>query len=303
MTNRENVREFLASRRANVTPEQAGLPAGANRRVAGLRRGEVASLADISVEYYGKIERGNLTGVSEQVLHSVARALQLDAAETSHLLDLARAANSSPVRRARRDAHKLEVRPGLQQTLDAISNGPAIVRNGRMDLLAANALGRALYSGAYLDPRGTPNFSRFTFLDRERSERFYPDWDGAADIAVAIMRTEAGRDPHDRDLQELVGELSTRSTDFRERWARHNVRLHAAGIKTFVHPVVGELELTYESLDLTADSGLNMTIYTAPQGTPSEERLRLLASWAASAEGCSAGTPFGRDSLAAVPPS
>lgn len=261
-----------------------GLTAGPNRRVAGLRRGEVADLASISVEYYSKLERGNLGGVSESVLRSVAHALQLDDAETSHLFDLARAHSTSPTRRARSHPRKSEIRAGLQQTLDAITDGPAIVRNGRMDLLAANALGRALYSDVYLDPRRPANFSRFTFLDRERSERFYPDWDAAADIAVAIMRLEAGRDPHDRDLQDLVGELSTCSVDFRERWARHNVRLHAAGVKSFRHPAVGDLDLTYEAFDLAADVGLNLTIYSAPAGSATADGLRLLASWAASDE-------------------
>jgi hypothetical protein len=285
------VRDFLISRRARILPDQVGIQAGSNRRVPGLRRGEVATLADISIEYYGKLERGHLTGVSDSVLHSVARALQLDEAETSHLFDLARAANTSPTRRARRDTRKTELRPGLQQTLDAITNGPAIVRNGRMDLIGANVLGRALYSEVYLDQRRPANFSRYTFLDRDRSARFYPDWDGAADVAVAIMRTEAGRDPHDRDLQDLVGELSTRSDEFRERWARHNVRLHAAGTKSFHHPVVGHLELTYEALDLTADPGLNLTIYTAESGSASEDGLRLLSNWA-STENMPATVPF-----------
>jgi len=281
MDNRDEVRDFLVTRRSRLTPAQTGLITGSNRRVPGLRRGEVATLADISVEYYAKLERGNLAGVSQSVLHSVARALQLDDAEAAHLLDLWSAANAAPTRRTRRSPRKTEVRPGLQQTLDAIVNSPAIVRNGRMDLLAANVLGRALYSDAYLDPQRPPNFARYTFLDRERSELFYPDWDGAADVAVAIMRTEAGRDPHDRDLQDLVGELSTRSADFRQRWAKHDVRLHSAGAKSFHHPVVGDLTLTYEALELTADLGLNLTIYTAAAGSASDDGLRLLASWAA----------------------
>jgi transcriptional regulator with XRE-family HTH domain len=280
MDSNDEVKDFLVSRRAKITPEQVGLSAGANRRVPGLRRGEVATLADISIEYYSKLERGNLTGVSDSVLDSVARALRLDDAETSHLLDLARAANTSPSRRSRRDPRKIEVRPGLQQTLDAITDGPAIVRNGRMDLIAANALGRALYSEVYLDQRRPANFARYAFLDRARSERFYPDWNGAANVAVAIMRTEAGRDPHDRDLQDLVGELSTCSEEFRERWAQHNVRLHSSGSKSFQHPEVGLLDLTYEALDLAADLGLNLTIYSAAVGSSSEDGLRLLSSWA-----------------------
>lgn len=284
MSSSSEARDFLVSRRARVRPEQVGLTAGPNRRVAGLRRGEVADLANISVEYYSKLERGNLGGVSDAVLRSVAHALRLDDAETAHLFDLARALTTSPTRRGRPTRRTHTIRAGLQQTLDAITDGPAIVRNGRMDLLAANALGRALYSDVYLDPRRPANFSRFTFLDRERSERFYPDWDAAADVAVAIMRLEAGRDPHDRDLQDLVGELSTCSADFRERWARHNVRLHAAGVKPFHHAAVGDLVLTYEAFDLAADLGLNLTVYSAPAGSPTADGLRLLARWAATGE-------------------
>lgn len=286
MDSTQEIRDFLLSRRTRLTPEAVGLPAGANRRVPGLRRGEVASLADISVEYYAKLERGNLGGVSDSVLQAVARALRLDDAERAYLFNLARAANASPVRRARLrpDPRKIEVRPSLQQTLDAITDGPAIVRNGRMDLIATNVLGRALYADVYLDARQPANIARFTFLDRERSERLYPNWAGAADVSVAIMRSEAGRDPHDRDLQDLIGELSTRSEDFRERWAHHDVRLHAAGTKVFRHAAVGELDLAYESLDLNADLGLNLTIYSAAAGSPSADGLRLLSSWAATDE-------------------
>ena len=245
--NRPNeVRDFLVSRRAKVTPEQVGLPAGHNRRVPGLRRGEVAALAGLSVEYYAKIERGAIDGASEQVLDAIARALQLDDAEREHLTLLARAADGAAAvrRRPKRSPLETTTRPGLQWALDAVTAGPAFVRNGRMDLIAANRLARAFYHDVYADSRRPPNIARFTFLD-PAGERFYPDWDSAADICVAILRTEAGRNPHDRQLHDLVGELSTRSDDFRTRWGSHNVRHHGSGTKRFNHPVVGELTLAY----------------------------------------------------------
>ncbi|MFG3349987.1 helix-turn-helix transcriptional regulator [Streptomyces sp. NPDC048018] len=283
MDNREEVREFLTSRRARITPEQAGLPAGPRRRVPGLRRSEVAALADMSVEYYAKLERGNLAGVSPSVLEALARALQLDDAERAHLLNLARTADGSDVlNRPRRRRTKDQWRPhrSLQWTLDAITAGPAFVRNGRMDILAANPLARAFYADVYAAPGNQANLARFNFLD-PASRRFYPDWDLFADVAVAILRTEAGRNPHDKDLHDLVGELSTRSEEFRTRWGAHNVRHHGTGTKRFHHPAVGELTLAFEGLDMAAEPGLTLTIYTAEPGSPSEEGLRLLASWAA----------------------
>jgi transcriptional regulator with XRE-family HTH domain len=281
MDHHQEVRDFLVSRRAKVTPEQVGLPAGRNRRVPGLRRSEVAALAGLSVEYYAKLERGAINGASAQVLDAVARALQLDDAEREHLNDLARIADSTTTRRrARRSPLESTTRPSLQWALDAVTAGPAFVRNGRMDLLAANRLARAFYIGAYADSRRPPNIARFTFLD-PAGERFYPDWDSAADICVAILRTEAGRNPSDRLLHDLVGELSTRSDDFRTRWGRHDVRHHGAGTKRFHHPVVGELTLAYEGLEMAAEPGLTLTIYTAEPASPSAERLQVLGSWAA----------------------
>jgi len=176
--NRLEVREFLTSRRAKITLDQAGVPVAGHRRVPGLRRSEVAALAGMSVEYYAKLERGALGGVSAGVLDAIARALQLDEAERAHLLHLAQAADgSSAILRPRRRGQQWTVRPNLQWTLDTIVTAPAIVGNNRMDLLAANHLGRALYSDVYNDPAGTPpNFARFTFLD-SAAHRFYPDWE------------------------------------------------------------------------------------------------------------------------------
>ena len=281
MDNRAEVREFLMTRRARVTPEAAGLTAGLNRRVAGLRRSEVASLAGVSVEYYAKLERGAIAGASASVLDAVAGALQLDDAERAHLLDLARAADGIPTsgRSRRRSARPAATRPSLAWALDSIVDGIAFVRDPRQNLLATNALGRAFYSLVIGDSGRTPNLARFQFLDPAARE-FYPDWELFAQMCVGIMRAEAGRDPHDKGLQDLVGELSTRSETFRRLWAAHDVRTHGAGTKRFQHPVVGELILAYEELAITAEPGNVMMVYTAEPGSPSAERLGILASWA-----------------------
>jgi transcriptional regulator with XRE-family HTH domain len=281
MDNRAEVRDFLMSRRAKLTPQAAGLPAGTGRRVAGLRRAEVAMLADVSVEYYAKLERGYIAGASSSILDAISRALQLDDTERAHLLDLARAADGIPSsgRPRRRPTRQAASRPSLQWILEAITGGVAFVRNQRQDLLAANALGRAFYSPVIGDGGLTPNLARFHFLD-PASHDFYPDWDRLAEMCVSVMRAEAGRDPHDRALQDLVGELCTRSDTFRALWGAHNVRTHGAGTKRFHHPVAGELALAYEELAITAEPGLVLMIYTAEPGSPAAERLQLLASWA-----------------------
>jgi transcriptional regulator with XRE-family HTH domain len=278
--NRAAVREFLTSRRAKITPQQAGLPDVGSRRVPGLRRGEVAALAGVSIEYYSKLERGAIGGVSASVLDAIARALQLDDAERSHLFHLAHAADgtSAGMRARRRPSKHWTPRPGLQWVLDAFT-APAIVRNGRMDLLAANHLGRAMHAAVYAAAVGQPNFARFTFLDLDAARGFYPDWDGAAETCVAILRTEAGRDPHDKDLHDLVGELSTRSAEFRRRWGAHDVRYHGAGTKRFHHHEVGDLELAYESVDMISDPGLTLTLYAPEPGSRTAHALDLLASW------------------------
>ena len=278
MNNRNETGEFLATRRAKITPDQAGLPSSGNRRVPGLRRGEVAALAGVSVEYYTRLERGNLAGVSESVLEALSRALRLDEAERTHLHDLARAAGTS-TRRSRTKAAQ-RIKPGVQIILDSMTNAPAFVRNGRMDVLATNALARALYSELFTDPGIPANLARFVFLNPHARD-FYLDWNRAADDNVAILRTESGRDPFDRGLTDLVGELSTRSIEFRVRWAAHNVRQHYTGSKDFHHPAIGDLHLIYEAMDLPASPGLSMLVYNAEPGTASIDALHLLASWAA----------------------
>jgi transcriptional regulator with XRE-family HTH domain len=288
--NRQEVREFLTTRRARITPDQVGIPTTGSRRVPGLRRSEVAAIAGLSVEYYAKLERGQIAGASTGVLDALARALRLDETERAHLFDLARTADGIPTsgRARRRTPSKAASRLSLQWALDAITDGVAFVRDPRQNLLATNVLGRAFYAPVIGDGGRAPNLARFQFLD-PASRDFYPDWELFAQMCVGIMRAEAGRDPHDRALQDLVGELSTQSETFRRLWADHNVRAHGAGTKRFDHPLVGELVLAYEELAVTAEPGLVLMVYTAEPASPSAERLRLLASWAVPAT--SAPTP------------
>ncbi|WAC57144.1 helix-turn-helix domain-containing protein [Gordonia sp. SL306] len=281
---RTQIREFLSSRRARITPDQAGLPAyGSNRRVKGLRREEVALLAGVSVDYYVRMERGSLAGASDSVLAALAGALQLDEAERDHLYALARQSQAGAgSRRARTPAST--VRPAIQQVLDAIADAPAWVRNGRHDIVAMNQLARALYSPVLADPRRPANTTRFVYLHPEEAEEFFVDYDQIARDAAAMLRLEAGRNPNDKALIQLVGELSTRSELFRQRWASQDVRFHRSGRKRLRHPVVGQLDLDFEGMELPSEPGLYLNIYTAAAGTPTADGLKLLASWAASQE-------------------
>ncbi len=289
MDNRAEVRDFLVSRRAKITPEQAGLPQyGGRRRVPGLRREELALLVGVSPDYMARLEKGNLGSASESVLESLAKALQLDDAERDYLLELARTARggSQPVRRR---AQPQQLRPSLQHMLDAMVTAPAFIANGRLDLLGTNALARAFYDPVFAGS-DKPNFATFCFEDPAAHD-FYPDWERAADTTVAMLRMEAGRDPHNRALTDLVGRLATRSDAFRTRWASHNVHVHVTGSKVFRHPVVGELQLAFNTIPLPGDPGLSMTVYTAEPNTGTDERLALLASWAATPSPASAPSP------------
>jgi transcriptional regulator with XRE-family HTH domain len=298
---KEEIREFLMSRRAKVTPELAGIPTyGELRRVPGLRREEVAQLAGVSTDYYTRLERGSIRGVSDSVLEAVAGALQLDEAERAHLMDLARGANA-PSRRAARRPTQQRVRPGVLRLLEGMTGVVAMVQNGRSDVLAANLLGRALYAPVFDftersgpdAPGRLPNQARYLFLDPEAGD-FYPDWRAIAATTVAMLRLESGRNPHDRALNELVGELTTRSGLFAALWAGHDVRIHTTGTKRFRHPVAGELSLQYETLDLPGDEGQTLFTFTAEPGSASENALAFLASWGASPpETTAAGDPAG----------
>jgi len=303
---RNEIREFLRTRRARITPDEAGLPAyGGNRRVQGLRREEVAMLAGVSVDYYVRMERGSLAGASGSVLQALADALKLDEAERAHLFDMARESGDRSTRR--QGSAPTRVRPAIQQVLDAMTDAPAWVRNGRHDILAMNQLARALYSPVLADPRRPANTTRFVYLQPTAAEKFFVDYQRIANDAAAMLRLEAGRNPHDKALIELVGELSTRSELFRQRWASHDVQFHRSGRKRVRHPAVGQLDLDFESMELSSAPGLQLNVYTAAAGTPTADALRLLASWAASqaelaTEAGSRAQPPAESSVRAVKP-
>jgi transcriptional regulator with XRE-family HTH domain len=281
---RAQIRGFLATRRAKLTPEQVGLPTSGRRRVPGLRREEVAVLAGVSTEWYTRLEKGHISGVSDEVLDAVAQALRLDQDERTYLFDLARAAR--PARRAPSRRKDVQVPPRVQWLLDSMTMSAAFVRNGRQDIVAHNALARILlapvFDSSATAEHGRVNLARYIFLDPS-SQQFFVDWDAATAVTAALLRAEAGREPHDRALRGLIGELSTLSTEFRSQWAVHDVRLGHHGSKRLWHPQVGDLNLTYQSLDLpTSDRAAHhLTIYTAEPGSTSEDRLKLLTSLAA----------------------
>lgn len=244
----------------------------------GLRREEVALLAGMSVEYYTRIEQGSFSGISDRVLDGITHALRLDDAEQSHVKALAGTPTlRSPQRRA---ATQQRVRPAMQRVLDAMPLTPAFILSSRSDILATNALGRALNQPLYESQGEQLNHARFLFLDRRAAE-FWRDWSKIADQTVASLRAEAGRNPFDRDLTDLVGELATRSDEFRTRWATHNVRLHTSGVKRVHHPLVGDLDLPYENIPLPADPGQNLLVYTPEPQSRTQEALNLLAGWSA----------------------
>jgi transcriptional regulator with XRE-family HTH domain len=280
MDNRTEVREFLTSRRARLTPEQIGLTSYGARRVPGLRRAEVAQLAGVSIEYYTRLERGDLSGASDAVLEALAAGLQLDESEHAYLFDLAKAASAPATPRRPAKPATRDLRPSIQRLLDSMTGIPAFVRNGRLDVVGINTMGRALYSLAFEQPQRPVNLARFVFLD-PRAHLMHPSWSDSANTSVSILRTEAGRNPYDKGLTDLVGELSTRSEEFRTRWAAHNVRLHRSGSKHFHHPVVGDLHLSFDALELPGEPGFTLTAYSAEPGSPDADSLALLASWAA----------------------
>jgi transcriptional regulator with XRE-family HTH domain len=282
MDNQDEVRDFLRTRRERITPAQAGILGGGRRRVLGLRREEVAMLAGMSSDYYAKMERGSLAGVSDEVLEALARALQMDDAETAHLHNLARAATPAPGRLRSRPRDDAAVSLALHRFLDTNTGSPTLVQNQRGDLVAANALGFALMSPMLDNPANQRNAARFTFLD-PASRSFYVDWAQGADSIVARMRMRVGRNPHDRDVTDLIGELVTQSDDFRTRWASHDVRFHRSGTKRIRHPEVGDLEFLYEGMEVPSAPALAMFAYTVEPGSPTEERVRLLGSIAVTA--------------------
>ncbi|MFH9864409.1 helix-turn-helix transcriptional regulator [Streptomyces sp. NPDC017202] len=280
MDNRDAVSAFLRSRRERITPEQAGLPTYGQRRVSGLRRGEVAALAGVSVEYYTRLERGSLRGVSDSVLDALTQALRLDATERMYLDDLARAAGPAPRARSRQREVRPTVRPSVARIVEGMPGMAAYVMNNRLDVLAANPLGRALYSQMFADSTCGVNVARFAFF-HPAARQFYADWERMARFAVGALRVEAGKNPYDQELSNLIGELSTRSDAFRVMWGSHDVHVFRMSTKRLNHPLVGDLELDQETMSLPDGSGMSVVVYSAPSDTAAEDGLKLLASWSA----------------------
>ncbi|SEF02818.1 Helix-turn-helix domain-containing protein [Arthrobacter alpinus] len=283
MDNKTELREFLTSRRAKIRPEDYGLPAGSSRRVPGLRREELAALAGVSVSWYTRLERGNAVGASDAVLDAIARTLRLGEIERRHLFDLTRGANNAGPKPVRRRSPAPAIRTTLQLVMDQMTEMPAVVQNGRGDILAMNALGKALFAGLIAGAAGASkigalNHARYIHLD-PGAQRFYVDWDQVASYSVAMLHVTAGRNPHDKDLTNLIGELATASEDFRVRWAAHDLHEHQSGVKRVHHDVVGDMDLIYETLSLPGESALSMYIYTAAPGSASADALRLLGDW------------------------
>ncbi|MEU4550355.1 helix-turn-helix domain-containing protein [Nonomuraea dietziae] len=280
MSRKDEVREFLISRRAHVTPEQAGLPDfGGERRVPGLRREEVAMLAGVSVDYYTQLERGKIRGASESVLNAIARALQLNDVEREYLFGLARPAPTTPAAHSRRRARP-SVRASVQRVLDNLAV-PAVVVNAQQDLIAANLMGRALFTPHFEADK--PNLARFIFLD-PRARDFYVDWPLARSMTAAMLRLEAGRDPLNKDLTALIGELSTLSPQFRTDWAEQDVHEHRTGQKVYRHPEVGEIDVTFDVFELPGEPGLSICTFSVEESSPSADRFAVLSSWAATQE-------------------
>jgi transcriptional regulator with XRE-family HTH domain len=273
--------DFLKTRRARITPDQAGIRGfGRARRVPGLKREEVAMLAGVSTEYYARLERGDLRGVSESVLEALAQALQLDEAERVHLFDLARSSTPGhrPKNRASNRPTRRGIRPSIARLLDTMVGTPVYVRNGRFDIVEANRVCFALYSGVFAQDTLPFNLARYVFLD-PRAPEFFAEWEAVADDIVSALRIESGKSPADTGLNLLVGDLATGSTAFATRWARHDVRFHRTAHKHLRNAIVGEIELTGDALELSGE-GLIVIAYTAEAGSAAQQQLDFLASWA-----------------------
>jgi transcriptional regulator with XRE-family HTH domain len=268
--------EFLRTRRARITPEEVGLPRGVRRRVPGLRRDELARLAGVSVEYYTRLEQGRSPNVSDAVLDAIGTALSLNDTELDHLRTLVR-----PTRRARpspRGAKKgPKIRESVRSMLDQMDKLPAFVLGPGLDVYAWNRLADVMYDLSGMDD---PNMARQVFRD-PRAAEFYPDWRGVAEDTVAVLRWSAARHPDDAKLAGLIGELAVHSQVFRELWAHHDVKEKTNGHKALSHPLVGRMDMDYESFPIQGAKDMLLVLYVPRPGSAAAEKLALLASWSA----------------------
>ncbi|MET7875926.1 helix-turn-helix transcriptional regulator [Micromonospora profundi] len=265
--------DFLRARREMTSPEEVSIVSSGRRRTPGLRREEVAQLSGVSTDYYTRLEQGREQHPSDQVLDALARALGLDPEETAHLHLLTRTSRA-PVRRGRRET----VRPSLLRLMDGWLHTPALIIDRRMDMLAGNRLGRALFAKAFEEDE--PNLVRFVFLS-PAARSFYPHWKQVAQSSLGALRAAAGDLLNDARLTDLVGELSLKSPEFRQLWARHDVRGKTHEAKVFHHHDVGELTLTYDSLTVDGSTGQQLIVYQAEAGSRSAQALALLGTVAA----------------------
>ncbi|MGW3648260.1 helix-turn-helix transcriptional regulator [Streptomyces sp. NPDC000878] len=274
----KEISDFLRSRRAGITPEDAGLPPdGRVRRVPGLRRDEVARLAGVSTEYYTRLEQGRAGNPSTEVIEAIARALRLDETEREHFTDLLRSGTRT-TRRA--PARAQQVRPGLRLMLETLDQVPAFVLGRRTDVLASNRLARVVLTDFDALPATRRNLARYYLLDAGARERL-GDWERIAAETVAILRLEAGRYPHDRQLADLVGELTLQSPEFTGWWNDHRVLRRTHGAKHYRHPLVGDLHFSYESFQAPGDAEQTLCVYNVEPGSETAQALQVLASWTA----------------------
>lgn len=295
----QELADFLRRARSQVDPGRTGLPAdGRVRRVPGLRREEVAMLAQVSADYYTRLEQGRPISPSPSIVDAIARALDLDEAGRKHLRDLIGAERT--VRRSRRPSSVQRPRHGLLQLLDSLDGVPALLLGRRTDVLATNALGRALLADFDAMPAKERNYARWMFLSDDARDLLV-DWDLQARAVVENLRLDVGRDPHDPATEALIGQLTIASPEFAAWWREHRVFERTYGDKRFRHPMVGEITLQYESLTLPGDAEQTLFLYTAEAGTVQRDALDLLASWALSASGRARRTPSPQEGTASVP--
>ncbi|WP_316528369.1 helix-turn-helix transcriptional regulator [Kitasatospora brasiliensis] len=267
---------FLRSRRARLRPDDVGLaPDARARRVAGLRREELARLAGISTDYYIRLEQGRNGNVSEEILHALAEALRLDRTERAHMMNLAAAGTGA---RRRAPERPQRVRPGLHEVLDVLDHVPAFILGRRTDVLAANRLARTVLTDFEALPASRRNYARYLLLDPAARESCL-DWERTAAETVAMLRLDAGRHPQDRQLTALIGELSVHSPQFPRWWSDHQVQERSHGIKRYRHPLVGDITFRYECLSPPDDPDQTLCIYTAGPEPSDRENLALLGSW------------------------